>query len=126
MARTKKESLKDTSELEKKVIAELTEAQNEKDLDAGKKAKVSDVSKSDEAILKGLKRVGRFQLVDLGGGRYTVVNKSLQRVHPIVSGSLGYTECSRLVTKFNLKDPEQRKANKGEGNWTPNDISPDL
>jgi len=122
----KSKNQKDTSELEKKAVAEVMEEKAEKDLKEGKKPETSDASKSDKAILKNLKRVGRFQLVDLGKGRYTVVNKELQRVCPISEGNLGYTYCNKLVTKFNLKDPEQKKANKGKGTWSPNDDSPAL
>lgn len=86
-------------------------------------------SQTAEAVIKALRPNGRFQLVELDGKavdandrRYTVVNKSMQRVCPVVTGPKGFTECNKLVSKFNMKDPEQKMANKkkGTGNWENN------
>lgn len=124
MLKVKNFSAKEEKEIVDKILTEKAE----KDLDEGVKPKVADEAKNDKSALADLKRIGKFQLVTLEGERYTVVNKTLQRVCPIMEGRLGFTYCSRLVTRFNMTDPEQKAVNqkRGQGHWATNEGSPEL
>lgn len=113
---TPKYTEEELKEIEKKLMAEKPVTKE----DEMKAKSMAGVISDDE--MKRIKAAqaprGKFILVELGGGMYRVMNKRGQWVSPVTTLNIG----SKLVTSFNIKDPEQRaanvSANKAQGIWT--------
>jgi len=111
----------------KKEEKKVSESVDEEDTSYNQEeAKVNDkitkakgLDDDDENRVKMANPAGRFLVVELkGDNRYIIINKFKQRISPVIS----LTEANKLCTSFNMKDPEQRRANNPgqkpkEGEW---------